>query len=102
MAELSPTLDRRTTKTRSVLFGALRDVGNANVAKALGIAPSTFSEWWKENADRVALLLTTLDHKPVPTKWRCVDPADYDFMRKATIGYLQNVDKQTLEWDAAE
>lgn len=87
MAESSPLLDRRTTKTRSVIFGALRSKGHAEVAKALGISESTFSEWLGKHADRVAQLLTAIEHKPVPIDVECHRPAYLADLRKyAAIG----------------
>lgn len=72
MDTLQPVLDRRTTKTRAVLIGAIRDKTGAVVAKSLGIAESTFNEWWTKHGDRVALLLTALDQKPVHVSSKCV------------------------------
>lgn len=74
MAESSPMLSRRTTKTRSVIFGGLRSKGHGNVAKALGISESTFSEWLEKYGDRIALMLTSIDHKPVPIENECHSP----------------------------
>lgn len=74
MAESSPLLDRRTTKTRSVIFGALRSRGHGNVAERLGISESTFSEWLKTHGDRMSLLLTACDLKPVPMENVCYGP----------------------------
>lgn len=87
MAESSPLLDRRTTKTRSVIFGALRSRGHARVADALGISESTFSEWLQKNGDRLALLLTAIGHKPVPIDVECHSAAYLADLRKyAAIG----------------
>ncbi len=95
MAESSLILDRRTTKSRSVIFGALRSKGHANVAKSLGISESTFSEWLKNNGDRVALLLTAIGYKPVPVDVEC-HRASYiaDLRRYAAIGI--SVDPDSL------
>lgn len=72
MDTVSPMLDRRTTKTRAAIFGGVRSVGYANVAKALGISESTFSEWFNKYGDRVAMLLTAINAKPVAVDARCV------------------------------
>lgn len=95
MAESSPLLDRRTTKTRSVIFGALRSRGYGNVATALGISESTFSEWLQKHGDRVALMLTAIEHKPVPLDVECHRPAYMaDLRRYAAIGI--SVDPEVL------
>lgn len=105
MAEASPTLDRRTTNSRSVLFGAIRTKGANTIAKAIGIAPSTFSEWWQEHHERICLFLTAADLKPVPIVWKCVEPDEYRYMRRTTIEKLQQDERaevgvaKPLEWD---
>lgn len=93
MAELSPLLDRRTTKTRSVIFGALRSRGHADVAKALGISESTFSEWLAKYGDRVAQPLPAINNKPVPIDVECHRPAYLADLRKyAAIGIAVDPD----------
>lgn len=104
MAESSSPLDRRTTKARSVLFGALRDKGHGTVAAALGIGDSTFSEWLQKNEARICSLLTALDLKPVPTNVEC-HSADYlaTLRKYAAIGIQVDPsdlgDKPSLEFD---
>lgn len=97
MAEtVSPLLDRRTTKSRAVIFGALRSKGHAHVAQALGISESTFSEWLQKYGDRVAQMLTAIDHKPVPLDVECHSAAYLADLRKyAAIGI--SVDPDQLE-----
>ncbi len=72
MDTLSPTLDRRTTKTRSVIFGALRSVGQRRTAEKLGIADNTLSDFMEKYGDRIAQLLTALELKPVPVGAKCI------------------------------
>lgn len=99
MAELSPTLDRRTTKTRSVLFGALRSKGHGKVADALGVSESTFSEWLNKNSDRICQLLTAIEHKPVPLTNICYPPEHLAHMEYfAQIG-MRYANQEHLEFD---
>lgn len=103
MAEGSPLLDRRTTKTRSVVFGALREVGHGEVAKALGISPSTFSEWLQTHGDRICLMFTAIKHKPVPEHVECHSKKYLDDLRRyAAIGIAVDPDAppaEVLSWD---
>jgi len=89
-------LDRRTTNSRSVIFAAIRSRGHGHVAKTLGISESTFSEWLTKYGDRVAQLLTAIDHKPVPIDVECHRPAYLAELRKyAAIGI--SVDPDALQ-----
>lgn len=98
MADCAPLLDRRTTKSRSVVFGALRSKGHGKVAEALGISESTFCEWLQKHGDRFFLMLTALDHKPVPLDVECHRPAYMaDLRRYAAIGI--SVDPEALPAD---
>ncbi len=94
----SQLLDRRTTKTRSVLFGALRNTGHGKVAATLGISDSTFSEWLGKNMDRVCLLLTALDHKPVPIAVECHSAEYLQTLRKYAASGIQ-VDPDAVPTD---
>lgn len=95
MPESSSLLDRRTTKTRAVIFDGLRSVGHARVAESLGISESTFSEWLQKYGDRIALMLTAIEHKPVPLDVECHRPAYLADLRKyAAIGI--SVDPEAL------
>lgn len=97
MAELSPMLDRRTTKTRSVIFGALRSKGHAKVAEALGISESTFCEWLQKHADRMCQMLSAIEHKPVPLDVECHSTAYLSDLRKyAAIGISVDPDELPL------
>lgn len=99
MAELSTTLDRRTTKTRSVIFGALRSKGQRNVADAVGVSESTFSEWLQKNSDRVCQVLTALELKPVPVGNVCHPPEHLAHMEYfASIG-MRYANKEPLQDD---
>lgn len=78
-----------------MLFGALRSKGHAKVAEALGISESTFSEWLQKHADRFSLMLTAIEHKPVPLDVEC-GSAKYmaDLRKYAAIGI--SVDPEAL------
>lgn len=98
----SQPFDRRTTKTRSVLFGALRTTGHGKVAATLGISDSTFSEWWQKNSDRICQLLTAIDHKPVPTTVECHSAEYLKTLRKyAAIGIQVDPDAVPTDERAA-
>lgn len=100
MAESSPLLDRRTTKTRSVIFGALRSKGHGRVAEVLGLSESAFSEWLQKHADRIAQMLTAIEHKPVPFDVECHRPPYMaDLRRYAAIGIA--IDPEALPAEPA-
>ena len=102
--ESSPMLDRRTTKSRAVIFGAIRSIGHGEVAKACGVSESTFSEWLQKYGDRIALILTAIGHKPVPLGVECHTPEYVKTLRHyASIGIAIDPDeipsdKQTLDF----
>jgi hypothetical protein len=94
MAESSPGLDRRTTKTRAVIFGAVRSVGYARIGEALGVSESTACEYLQKHGDRIALLLTALGHKPVPVDVECHSPKYlHDLRHYAAIGIQVDPDR---------
>lgn len=72
MDTVSPMLDRRTTKSRAVIFGAIRSVGQKPIAERLGMSESSLSEFLAKYGDRIAQLLTAVDLKPVPVSAKCV------------------------------
>jgi hypothetical protein len=69
---VSPGLDRRTTKSRAVIFAAIRSVGQRTIAEQLGIAEPTLSEFLAKYGDRPAQILTACNLKPVPLDAKCV------------------------------
>ena len=83
-----------------MIFGALRSKGHAEVAKALGVSESTFSEWLQKHGDRVAQLLTAIDHKAVPIIVKCYEP-DYleRIMYFAEIGIRHARSNPALEFE---
>lgn len=78
MSEASPTLDRRTTNTRSVIFAAVRDKGLEAIAERMGIAKTTLHDWLKAQEERMCLFMTAVDLKPVPSAARCKLPEEMD------------------------
>ena len=98
MSESSPTLDRRTTKSRSVIFAAVRSRGQGPIAEALGISESTFSDWFGKYGDRVAQLLSAAGLKPVPLDSKCYAPEFIEHLRFFAERGVAQGDSSELEW----
>lgn len=95
-AESSPVLGRSARKARADIIGAVRNAGHGNVAKAIGIAPNTFSEWFNGNLDRIAITLAGAGLKVVPATDLTVDPGEYRFLRRKAIKQLQRDEDEEL------
>jgi len=66
MAEASTGPDRTATEIRSVIFKAVRSVGQRELSERMGLSESTLSDWLAKNPDRLCQMLAVLKLKVVP------------------------------------
>ncbi|HEY1283015.1 MAG TPA: hypothetical protein VGE96_00920 [Steroidobacteraceae bacterium] len=99
MPESCPQPDARARKTAVLLRNQIRRVGQNRIAEACGVDEATVSRM-VQNVERWAILMTVCEMKAVPAVYRCVPPAQYDFMRQSTIDRLQHDEDATsaLDW----
>lgn len=84
MSVASTAPPEKARKAMQLALQALQEPGKAGaVAAAMGVSDSTVSRIKTERMEEVLLLLAHLGLKVVPSDYRCVEPAAYEFLVKS-------------------
>lgn len=97
---MSDTARDRAQRGHSLFLQRIGKVKAGDIAKDMGISDSTLSEIKNKSVEHALLLLAHLGLKCVPSEFRCVDPATFEFMR-VSASKLMNQAPQLL-WDEEE
>lgn len=101
MKTASLTPPERARKGLQLALHAMQDAGKAGeVAAAMGVSDSTISRIKTERLEEVVLFLAHLGLKVVPSAYKCVDPAAYDFLTATHQRLMQKVPE--LIWEQEE
>lgn len=99
MAEVCVPPPERARKTVQLVLQRLQEPGTGvAVAAAMGVSESTVSRMKTDHLEQVALFLACLGLKVVPSEFKCVDPAAYDFLTR-THEKVMRVAPQLI-WEA--
>lgn len=80
---------------------SLQEPGKASaVAASMGVSDSTISRLKTERMEEVILLLAHLGLKVVPTEFKCVDRAAYEFLTTTHTRLMSKVPE--LIWESEE
>lgn len=101
MAPVSATPAERARKGVQLALQRLQEPGTAaHVAVSMGVSESTISRIKNERLDEALLMLAHLGLKCVPSDFKCVDRATYDFLTATHQRVLQRAPE--LIWDAED
>lgn len=101
MSEVSVTPVERARKGVQLALQRMQDAGTASqVAVSMGVSESTISRIKNERLEETLLLLAHLGIKCVPSDFKCVDRATYDFLTTTHQRVMQRAPE--LIWDSEE
>lgn len=90
----------RAQKGYSLFLRRIGEVKAGDIAKEMGITDGALSEIKTKKVEDALKLLSHLGLKCVPSEFRCIDPATFEFMA-VTAKKLMNAAPQLL-WDEQE
>ena len=101
MSEVSLTPVERARKGVQLALQRLQDSGTASqVAVSMGVSESTISRIKNERLEEVLLMLAHIGLKTVPSDFKCVDRATYDFLTATHQRVMRRAPE--LIWDSEE
>jgi DNA-binding transcriptional regulator YdaS (Cro superfamily) len=99
MAAVLSQADERARKNVAAIFQALSQVGQSNLAQALGVSEPTVSRMKEKDFPESAKILALCKLKVVPEHFVCVDPAYLSAIVTLAQKHMAELNPQVLRWD---
>lgn len=101
MSAVSIPPAERARKAVQTVLQSLQEPGTAaGIAVAMGVSETTVSRIKNERIEEALLFLAHLGYKMVPTEYRCVNSAAYEFLTQTHNRVMQVAPE--LIWDIEE